>query len=384
MDFFRVRAATSDSVDREKQEQREDTFIKKAMIDGLCGCVQCPIMLAVVILVGMLVAPISGQQYFTIGKPGFQPTCRAILYPVTDMGAKIGLGPYGGGNIWKKQVIEPRQLVTSVYGNAVAQEIDMNAIVTMESPECNLLVVDGRMMEATKAMRLPMPDYCGDVDESSWHAGDDGGVWVTPIIMGAILWFLLRTLGMVLPIMAIAGMSENVAKLGTTIELVKLKIKWLAYAMFAPITTMKVSRDCPQVTTAFYSGPTQMWLTCSWFPLVLCGVATTFIAGVGCGDDACEICGGCWFCVSLVWVLSAISYYVFVMTICGWQFVLNISLDFSLDWPKFEMAYEIQVTKILLFVLAVLDVLDLFAKIGYKFYTWVAGGPVGKSTEGGE
>jgi len=303
---------------------------------------------------------------------------------VTDMGAKIDLGPYGGGNVWKKQVIQPSTLVASVYGSAAAQDMDMNAVVTMESPECTLLVVDGRMMEATKAMRISMPAYCGTPDEKEWRAGDDGGVWITPIFLGMYCWLFLRSLGMLSPCLGASFVRDiepddirTLNLISFITEVTKLMFKWMAYAMLAPITTLKVSKDCPQVATTFYSHASQTALTCSWFPLVCFGLFgglwqaeyfTDRESVKGLLGSAC-----CWGCVFLIWTVIAVTYYIFIMTTCGWEFVFNISLDFSLDWPKFEIAYQIQVTKILLFVLNVLDFCDFLLKIVHKVIASIFG-----------
>jgi len=356
-----------DEAARERASRQRQTL---SVVDSLCCFCQCPIMVTVLVFVGMLIAPLSGQTYFTLGKPGFTPICRAILHPVTYKGAKIDLGPHGGGTFFKETVIEPKVLTASVYGSAAAANMDMNAVVTMESAQCKLMSVSGRMMDADKAIRLPMPGYCGSADDDSWRAGDDGGVWVTPVIMGSMLWFFLRSWGLALPQLLAGG--HHPVWTGYGIAVIKVLCKWQAYAMLAPITTLQVSKGCPQVATAFYSSHSQIGLLCAWLPTV--GFTTPMVMLLYCVWPADEdmmrkrFGYGCVLCAWTAWSIIATTYYFFIMTTCGWEFVLNISLDFSLDWPEFALAKKIQVTKILLFVLGVLDVLDLVFKFAVLMY----------------
>jgi len=359
-----------EQVNREELAEIEEDVEMERAIEACFLVCQCPLMVAVIILTGMVSVPMSGAKYYVLEERGFPPSCRAIVHPVSDMGAKIDLGTYGsGGVMFQTQLIDPKQVAVSVYGSAAAASMDLSATLAMESAECKLMVIKNTIIDAQRAVQLPMPTSCGGPEPGPWIPGDDGGVWVTPIILGSVIWIVVRLVSQFLPVI-IAGWMKNhmpfFHKPRMLQRFLSLTLtpffKWQAASMMAPMLNLQVSESCPQIVTTFYSGGSQLYLASSWFVAAIpvgCLVVQAIFPKVG---GYPKIVFFCSILVTGSWAVIDIIYYVFLVSNMGWDIVFGVSLDFSISWPQFELAYYAHVAKILFFVIWLLDLLDFTVK----------------------
>merc|ERR1719410_2132051 len=87
--------------------------------------------------------------------------------------------------------MEPKQVVANIRGNAFAASLNINASMTLDTPDCNVMVAGDLIIDSKQG--VPLPISCDRGEEAgSWTPGNEGGMWAVPLALGAWAWSVCR------------------------------------------------------------------------------------------------------------------------------------------------------------------------------------------------
>lgn len=320
---------------------------------------------------------VSGLTYYALveDKEGFNPYCRAIVFPEAVDGTKIDFGtfePFGGGTAVDTGIkVNTGLLLSSVQSYKYKANAELRGKVLGDS-ECNFMAVEvGKtehndrnkvlLMNTKTNKQMKMPAACGGDEPGEWVEILD--MWATPLVVSTLIWMTLK----------LTQVGVEAWIISQHLDGVRFKIGLLFASAFAsvvmtffiaPIQNMKMD-VCPQLVTSWYSGMFQTGFAIAAGVLLSCvcclgvfacytGSATGMAENVlGGGGIVVGGCGGAALIVALVGgVLYSYQYFLF-------YFFIGFNFDLKFYWPRFSFAANINFLHVFTCVLWLLDVVKV-------------------------
>jgi len=223
--------------------------------------------------------------------------------------------------------------------------------------------------------QLVMPEFCGAdapgafLDMSSSDIDPEGGMWVSPLVVGLVLWFVLRSTIMATAVyLEIGGNNEIDGAMKMAFTPCKFLLNTICCSFFvAPVQNMEFHDLCPQLLLSFYSGKLQLGFFYGVFGIGLagcCGVCCLCylqVKGQEMEDNKKKMmpvaaCGGCAAAVGgLCMVVGGIWYHI---KKAWWAIFFGVEFNLSWYFPEYSLAMQVNLFHLFVFFLFLGDVLD--------------------------
>lgn len=231
----------------------------------------------------------SGLQYYELldadtPDNAYFAKCRAIIFPEASNGSSIsfdngsisfddgtaldGLPP---GAVWTGKILQDEHchfMAVQVPFNAEQKDFWTKDVWDYVRTTPKTFV---NLVNITTKEKMRMPVHCGGEKPGLWEVGDSQGVWAWPLLIGILLWMMLRLFQVIL-------VETFTKKLDIIVgfEITLHRWWWIAQSgwsvilalilnfFIAPLSNME-AQSCPQIVTSYYSFRLQVVCSGIWF-----------------------------------------------------------------------------------------------------------------------